>query len=319
MRIGLIDVDGHNFPNLPLMKISAYHKAQGDVVEWYEPFKALAEGEYDKVYMSKVFSFTPDYTYPVYAKEVHKGGTGYAIKLENNIEVFHAENDTMLPDEIEHQYPDYNLYGITDTAYDFLTRGCPRGCEFCHVKAKEGARAYKVADLKEFWSGQSEIVLNDPNILACKDHIELLEQLAESGATVEFNQGLDVRLITERNLEVLRRIKLKRIHFAYDRYKDKELVEAKLKAFKEATNYGRDKIMVYILTNFETTIPEDIERIQFVRSLGYQPYVTIYNKRSCDKAHRELQRWCNPYIFWKCATFEEYKNQRKGKQSNGEE
>ena len=59
MRIGLIDVDGHNFPNIPLMKLSTWHKSQGDSVEWYQP---LFSGHMDKVYMSKVFSFTPDYS-----------------------------------------------------------------------------------------------------------------------------------------------------------------------------------------------------------------------------------------------------------------
>jgi hypothetical protein len=74
MRVGLLDLDATKFPNIPLMKISSWHKQKGDLVEWYEPFKALAEGEYDKVYISKVFSFTPDYEYPVYAKEVTRGG-----------------------------------------------------------------------------------------------------------------------------------------------------------------------------------------------------------------------------------------------------
>ena len=79
MKIGLIDVDSHNYPNLPLMKISAWHKAQGDSVEWYQP---LFSGHMDRVYMSKVFSFTQDYEWAVDADEVIKGGTGYAITIE---------------------------------------------------------------------------------------------------------------------------------------------------------------------------------------------------------------------------------------------
>ena len=134
-RIGLIDVDGHNFPNLTLMKISAWHKAHGDHVEWYYP---MFSGHMDKVYLSKVFSFTPDYQYFIDADEVVKGGSGYCISLINGKEVFDKSKDTELPHEIEHIYPDYSLYGITDTAYGFLSRGCPRGCSFCHVEAKEG-------------------------------------------------------------------------------------------------------------------------------------------------------------------------------------
>lgn len=149
MRIGLIDVDGHNFPNIPLMKLSAWHKAQGDHVEWYSP---LLSGHMDIVYCAKVFSFTPDYAFPIDADKVVKGGTGYHIKLVDGREIWTGK-DTLLPSEIEHIYPDYDLYGIKDKAFGFLSRGCPRGCFFCHVKTKEGTKAYKVADLKEFWNG----------------------------------------------------------------------------------------------------------------------------------------------------------------------
>ena len=139
------------------MKLSAWHKAQGDFIEWYDPWNGLTE-EYDKVYVSKVFSFSKDYEHPIYAKEVHYGGSGYCIKLVDGKEVYDTEKDKMLPYEIEHIYPDYSLYGITDCAYGFLTRGCPRGCDFCHVKSKtgEGRKSHKVADLSEFWNGQKK-------------------------------------------------------------------------------------------------------------------------------------------------------------------
>lgn len=312
MRVGLLDLDATKFPNIPLMKISSWHKQKGDLVEWYEPFKALAEGEYDKVYISKVFSFTPDYEYPVYAKEVTRGGSGYAIKLVDGKEVYDKEKDQPLAPEIEHIYPDYSIYGITDTAYGFLTRGCPRGCDFCHIKSKEGTHSHKVANLKEFWRGQKNICLCDANILACKERIELLEQLAQSNAYVDFNQGLDIRLLTDDALEVLQRIKLKRIHFAYDRWQDKELIEPRLKAFKEKTSYTRTEVSCYVLTNFDTSIEQDIERIQFLRELQIQPYVMIYDKEHCKHIYKDLQRWCNPFIFWNTPTLEDYKpNARK--------
>ena len=309
MKIGLIDVDGHNYPNLPLMKISAWHKEKGDTVRWYEPFDGLVE-KYDKVYMSKVFSFSPDYEYPIYADEIEKGGSGYCIELVNGKEVFHKERDNFLPCEIEHIYPDYSIYPelTKDTAYGFLTRGCPRGCSFCHVEAKEGRCSVKVADLSEFWRGQKNIILCDPNILACKDHMELLEQLKDSGARVNFNQGLDIRLITERNLELIKNIKLDGIHFAFDRWQDKDIIEPRLRKFAEKTGFNRNKgrVMVYILTNFDTTLEQDLYRIQLCRELNFSPYPMIYDKEHCKPIYKKLQRWCSNFIFWSVQTFEDY-------------
>ena len=305
-RLGLIDVDGHNFPNLPLMKISAWHKAKGDSVEWYQP---MFSGHMDKVYMSKVFSFTPDYEYFIDADEIIKGGTGYAIVLKDGREQYDKTKDKPLSDEIEHIYPDYSIYNITDTAYGFLTRGCPRGCGFCHVASKEGKCAYKVADLSEFWNGQKNIVLCDPNILACKDHLELLQQLADSGARVNFNQGLDIRLINDKNLEILKQIRLDCIHFAFDRWQDKDIIEPRLRKFVEQTGYNKDKghVMCYILCNYDTTLEQDLYRIQLCRELKIAPYPMIYDREHADPIYRRLQRWCNNIVFWKVKTFEEYK------------
>jgi len=308
MKIGLIDVDGHNFPNIPLMKISAYHKKRGDAVEWYDP---LFTGHVDKVYMSKVFSFTPDYQYFVDADEIVKGGSGYCISLVNGKEVFDKTKDIPLPKEIEHIYPDYSLYGITDTAYGFLTRGCPRGCDFCHVEAKEGRMSRKVADLSEFWSGQKNIVLCDPNILACRQWKDLLQQLIDSKAWVDINQGLDIRLMTEEKAEMLKRIKSKNFHFAWDRYQDKSIILPKFEMFKTITGIDYRKLGVYVLCNFDTSIDEDLERIYTLRDLGYSPYVMLYDKEHIPKGHilRKLQRWVNNrFIFAKCRTFDEYLN-----------
>ena len=308
MKIGLIDVDGHNYPNLPLMKLSAWHKAQGDTVEWYSPFS-----HFDLVYKSKVFADSQDYNEYIDADRVVLGGTGYAIHGAGG-ETYCKEDDPVLPEEVEHIYPDYNLYNITDTAYGFLSRGCPRGCSFCIVGKNEGMCSRKVADLREFWHGQKNIVLNDPNILACNEWKYLLGQLADSKAMVDFNQGLDARVLTKEKCHALAAIRIKEIHFAWDRYEDKENVLTGLKMYAEIckTKPHSHNAIVFVLVNYTSTFEQDIERIYTLRELGYWAYVMVYDKRKAAHQYIELQRWCNNrFIFAKCPKFEDY-----GKVSN---
>lgn len=131
MRIGLVDVDGHNFPNLALMKLATYHKQRGDEVEWAFPLLP-----YDRVYMAKVFTFTQDDITAYQTDDIVRGGTGYDLQGK-------------LLADVENCYPDYSIYGITDTAYGYLTRGCPRGCRFCIVAEKEGKQRIMLALSKE--------------------------------------------------------------------------------------------------------------------------------------------------------------------------
>lgn len=295
MRVGLIDVDSHNFPNLALMKISAWHKAQGDEVEWWFGFH-----QYDRVYMSKVFdsTYTPDVYDPVNTKEIIKGGTGYGL-------------DNKLPDEIEHMYPDYSLYTelTKDTAYGFLSRGCPRGCPFCIVAVKEGRKSYKVADLSEWWNGQKNIVLCDPNLLACREHMDLLKQLADSKAWVDMNQGVDARMLTEQNIEALNNVKIKTIHFAWDLMEQSEAVLKGLQLYsKHGAIQNIARRMVYVLVNFNSSMEENLYRIYTLKDLGFEPYVMVYNKPTAPQEIIKLQRWCNnKWIFKKCPCFEDYK------------
>lgn len=309
MKIGLIDVDGHNYPNLPLMKLSAWHKRNGDQVEWYNP---MFSGHCDIVYKSKVFSFTEDYPYPIDADKVIEGGTGYAISIVNGKEVYDKSKDPPLPKEIEHIYPDYTLYEeCKDTAFGFLTRGCPRGCSFCHVAPKEGRCSHKVADLSEFWSGQKNIVLCDPNILACKDWKELLQQLVDSGAKVDFNQGLDIRMMDEERAKMLSKIRIKEIHFAWDRFEDKDIIQPKFITFRNESKVHPHDLQVYVLVgDREKRVTEqDLYRIYWLRDHGYAPFVMVYDKENLPKGHelRKLQRYVNNRIvFWSVPTFQEY-------------
>ena len=289
MKIGLVDVDSHNFPNLALMKISAYHKRSGDQVEWWNELKS-----YDRVYQSKIFTdlYSKDNEYVIMADEVVKGGTGYDLKNK-------------LPEEIEHQYPDYSLYDIKDKAYGFLTRCCPRGCPFCIVKEKEG-NTHTVADLDEWWRGQKEIMLMDSNITASKDCERLFNQLIDSKAIINFEGGLDIRLLTDKGADQINQMKTSMIHFAWDNY-EFDTYE-KLKRFRPMFKADGRKLRVYVLTNFNTTHDQDIERVYKLKELDYDPYVMIYNKPKAPKVTKRLQRWCNNKFIFRSCEFENYQN-----------
>lgn len=305
VKVGLIDVDGHNFPNLALMRISAWHKAQGDTVEWW-----LGDlFYYDRVYMSKIFSdaYTPDIPEPLNAGEVIKGGTGYCISLNDGVEKFDKTKNVSLPKEIEGMFPDYSIYPQYNFAVSMTSRGCPRGCAFCHVKAKEGGCAVKVANVSDFWNGQKLIKVLDPNITASRDKRDLMRQYRGTGAWVDFTQGIDIRLVDGQDIEDLNGMKIKEIHFAWDNPNEK--LEKYFAAFSKhfrIKNY-RQKI-VYVLTNYNSTMQENLHRIYTLRKLGFNPYVMVYNKTQAPKEVRDLQRWCNnKIIFNSCKDFRDYK------------
>ena len=251
MKIGLIDLDDtKKFPNLALMKVSAYYKSKGNEVEWYKPLNT----GYDLVSVSKVFTWSKDYPYAINSKKIIYGGVAYG--LENKLE-----------DEIEHHYPDYSIYPyIKNTAYGFLTRGCPRQCAFCNVSKQQGTISHKVANLSEFWQGQKEIKLLDPNILAAKDWKELFKQLIESSAQIDFTQGLDIRLMDQEKADYINKMKIKKIHFAWDQF-DLSIYE-KLKEKVDA--YYNEPVF----SESNPTIPDVYQRTNTLKDSLFEPVIT---------------------------------------------
>ena len=249
MKIGLIDVDSHRWPNLCLMKLSAYHKANGDAVE--------------------------------------------------------------------HTRPDYGLYPqFSDTAYGFLTRGCPNRCGFCIVSDKEGTRSVHVADLSEFWGGEKEIRLMDANLLACRDHERLLEQLAASRAYVDFSQGLDIRLITPDNVALLNKIRTKTVHFAWDNPNtDLTGFFQRFSELSKVRDFRRKR--VYVLTNWNSTHEQDLYRVDTLRRMGFDPYVMVYERPTAPPITRHLQRWVNNKRIFR--TVENFADYEPAKKLGGEE
>lgn len=294
MRIGLIDVDGHNFPNLALMKLSAWHKQNGDEVEWYEPLMPT----YDKVYMSKVFTFTQDYPYAVNANEIVMGGTGYG-KYED------------LTNEIEYTFPDYSLYPQYPFAVGFLTRGCIRKCPWCIVPKKEGwIHAVNTWDkIKRLDS--RDIVFLDNNVLASEHGIAQIEDMIGKNVRIDFNQAMDARLVTPEIAKILSKVKWinSTLRFACDTSAMIPIVERTVRLLSE-NGVKPYRIFVYTLIQ---DIDESLRRIKAMDALGVQPFGQPYrdftNNVEPTEEQRKLARWCNNKAVHRVTSFEDYSNE----------
>lgn len=291
MKVGLIDVDGHNFPNLALMKISAWHKSKCDNVEWYSP---MFSGHVDKVYMSKVFTFTPDFEYYIDADEIVRGGTGYKLY------------EKKLPEEVEHIFPDYSIYPQCDYAIGFLTRGCIRNCPWCVVPKKEG----KICAY-DTWQhikrpDSKKIVFMDNNVLASDHGIAQIEEMSHEDIRIDFNQGLDARLIDREKAKYLANCKwIKYLRVACDTTSMLPVIKQALAYLGE---YGLKptKVWSYVLI-------EDVEdahhRIVELDKMGITPFAQPYRDfetNYVNPQHKRLARWCNMKATFKSCTFEEY-------------
>lgn len=294
MRIGLVDVDGHNFPNLALMKLSAFHKKEGDSVEWYSGIET-----YDKVYMSKVFQFTNDENRVIQAKEVVRGGSGYKMY------------DQWLPEDIEHICPDYSIYSQYKEAYGFLTRGCVNKCGFCIVPRKEGT-IRRHADIEEFLDGRKNAVLMDNNVLASDWGLSQIEKIIKLKVHVDFNQGMDCRIISKDKsiAKLLSQVKWsKSIRMAYDNSAITDEVVKAIEYLKEA-GVPAYKMMFYMLVKDGQT--EDAERrAMLLDSYGCNPFAMAYrnldtNEKPSDEQKR-FARWCNMKAVFKSCKFSDYK------------
>lgn len=291
MRIGLVDVDGHGFPNLALMKLSAWHKAHGDSVEFANPMF----GRYDCVYMSKVFTFTPD-CMDYYPCKVVRAGTGY------------KDYTTTLPEEVEHICPDYSLYGVHE-AYGFLTRGCINRCSWCVVPHKEGG-IRPASPIREFIGHQRRAILLDNNALASDFGLKQIEEIVRMGIAVDFNQGLDARRAAADTyiLDLLAQVKWMRyIRFACDR---RAQLEPVTKCVEELGKRGVKPYRIFVYTLIQE-VDDALYRIEALRKLGVQPFAQPYrdfeSKAMPTDEQRRLARWCNHKAIFKSVEFKNYK------------
>ena len=279
MNISLLPVDS-SYPNLALMKISAWHKQQGDCVEWYNPFN-----RYDKLYMAKVFSFTEDYLqYITNADIIEKGGTGYDIKK-------------MLPSGIDRMQPDYSIYPSIDTktAYGFLTRGCPNKCKWCCVPAKEGNIA-PYMDIEEIAiDGRKNIILMDNNVLASDHGLEQIEKIIRLGLRVDFNQGLDARLVTDDIAKMLSKVKwIKRIRFGCDTPKQIEECDRATSLIDRYGYKGEYFFYCILLDDFN----ESFARVNHWRSKGQRFLAHCQPYRDLNNPHQVIPQWQKDMAGW---------------------
>lgn len=279
MNIGLLPVDS-NYPNLALMKISAWHKQQGDCVEWYNPFN-----RYEKLYMAKVFSFTEDYLqYITNADIIEKGGTGYDIKK-------------MLPPEIDRMQPDYSIYTSIDSksAYGFLTRGCPNKCKWCCVPAKEGDIA-PYMDIEEIAiEGRKNIILMDNNVLASDYGLEQIEKIVRLGLRVDFNQGLDARLVTDDIAKMLSKVKwIKRIRFGCDTPGQIAECERATALIDKHGYKGEYFFYCILLDDFN----ESFARVNHWRDKGGRFLVHCQPYRDLNNPHQVIPQWQKDLAGW---------------------
>ena len=299
MKIGLIDVDGHNFPNLALMKISAWHKARGDSVEWYNPIVHGTGNMLDKIYMSKVFTFTEDYQYPLFAREIEKGGTGYKLYRKN------------LPDEVENVFPDYSIYPECDYAIGFLTRGCIRNCPWCIVPKKEGPIRPAATWQQIKRPDSRKIVFMDNNVLACPHGIEQIKELGNQKIWIDFNQALDARLISSEIAELLSKCHwIRFIRMACDTSEMLPVIERAI-GYMMAAGVSKSRFWAYALVQ---DVDEAHDRIVQLRKMGVEPLAQPYrdfNGGEPTEEQKALARWCNRKELFRSCSWEEYRRKNR--------
>jgi len=292
MNIGLIDIDGHNFPNLALMKISAYHKLKGDNVEF-----AIFLNEYDILYKSKVFTFTPDDITNYDAKKIICGGTGY------------KNYNIVLKDEIEYICPDYDLYNFKH-ALGFLTRGCNNNCSFCIVPKKEG-NVRKNQDIEEFLNGMNTAILLDNNVLSCEWGLSQIEKIINLKIKVDFNQGLSGKIISHNNqiAELLSKVKwLKPLRMACDTLSNLDNV---IKAIELLRRYKTTPKNYFIYTIVKKDIKDSLKIARELKKLKVdvfaQPYIDYNGNKNITDEQKYFCRWVNHKAIFKSIDFLEYK------------
>jgi hypothetical protein len=292
-KIGLVQLDG-KLPNLAIMKIAGYHEAMGDSVEWYEG--NLFEEQYEKIYCSKLFSFTPT---PDLPERTIIGGTG-------------IDSYNKLPKEIEDSTPSYSLYPDCQYHVGFSMKGCRFVCSFCVVPKKEG-RPYNYNSIDEILinpNGANRLMLLDNDFFGGANWKVNLERIIELKLKVCFVQGLNIRIITKDQAELLAKCNYtnskfnqKYLTFAWDKFNDRKLIDKGIKICNDAGIPSRH-MQFFVLIGYDTTHEQNMERVMLLKEYGCMPFVMPYDKN--DRYQKSFARWVNFRPTFKSVTWEQY-------------
>lgn len=273
MQVGLLNLEPQ-YINIALEKLRLYHQQQSNIVEEYTPLK---QNNYDKIYCSSIFDFTDKSSVPANAI---CGGTGFNL-------------ETRLPPDVDVMKPKLNI--------GFTTRGCIRNCGFCVVPKKEGA-IHAVGDIYDFWDGQSKtLIVLDNNLTALPDRFfKVCDQIRKEKIKVDFNQGLDIRLLTEDMAAALASIRHVEYHFAFDFPEHEPVIREKVDML---VRHGIKRSTFYVLVGYNTTLKQDLHRLRVLRELKQNAYVMRFKR---ERAYIPIARWANNHSWFQAISFEDF-------------
>ncbi|MDH4214796.1 MAG: cobalamin-binding domain-containing protein [Candidatus Thorarchaeota archaeon] len=289
------------YPPLGLMKISTYHKMRGDEVVFHKGTNAsIRDQNWDTIYITTLFTFMWKSTIETIrfyqrnttnTKDIRVGGI-LASLLQADVE---AETGIRphfgLWEKVDKLTPDYDLangmyeYYRNNASFAYMTRGCPNRCSFCAVSKLEPEYVDFIPLRRQLSSNKKDLILLDNNVLASKDFSQIINEIKECGfargamygnahRVVDFNQGLDARLLTEEKMELLSQLPIDPLRIAFDDIKLKKLYTEKVRL---AHRYGLKYLSNYVLFNYRDT-PEDLyERLRINIELNAELGLSIFS------------------------------------------
>lgn len=212
-----------------------------------------------------------------------------------------------LPKEVDLMMPDYSIYPDCDYDLGFTSRGCNRNCYFCIVPRKEGKFHVNQHPSEFHHPDHRKIVLMDNNILFDKDwFFEVTDWILANRMKVDFNQGLDIRLMDGDIASRIAELKpIDRWHFAFDSMDYKDDVINGIRTLREAGVHVRNNANWYVYLHNDSQFEDALERCQILRENNALPYIMVNREATRTQRMTDLKRWTRPQLFFS-TDFEHY-------------